>query len=239
MPFDQAACNQAQSRAIPLAISIRRATMDIISVLKQSGAIGSIAQQLGVNEQVAEMGAGALLPSILGGFKKTAQAQPSGLEGLGGLLGQLGGGGLFDNVVSPEPTNIEAGNNVLGQIFGSKDVSRSVAGHAAEQTGIDPSLLKQMLPILAMLVSGYMAKQSGGGEGGGLGGLIGGMLGGGQQAGGGGLGGMLGNVLGGALGGGQQAAPAGGLGGLASMLDMDGDGNPLDDIIGMASKLAR
>ena len=212
--------------------------MDLISVLKQSGAIGSIAQQLGVNEQVAEMGAGALLPAILGGFKKTTQAQPSGLDGLGGLLGQLGGGGLFDNVVAPEPTNVDAGNDVLGQIFGSKDVSRTVAGSAAEQTGIDPSLLKKMLPILAMLVAGYMAKQSGGEQGGGLGGLLGSVLGGGQSS-GGGLGGMLGNVLGGALGGGQQAAPAGGLGGLASMLDLDGDGNPLDDIIGMAGKLAR
>lgn len=212
--------------------------MDLISVLKQSGAIGSIAQQLGVNEQVAEIGAGALLPAILGGFKKTAQAQPSGLEGLGGLLGQLGGGGLFDNVVSPEPTNVDAGNDVLGQIFGSKDVSRSVAGHAAEQTGIDSSLLKKMLPILAMLVAGYMAKQGGGEQGGGLGGILGNVLGGGQDS-GGGLGGILGNVLGGALGGGQQAAPAGGLGGLGSLLDMDGDGNPLDDIIGMAGKLAR
>lgn len=214
--------------------------MDIASILKQTGAIGQVAQQLGVNEQVAEAGAAALLPAILGGFKKTTQAQPGGLEGLGGLLGSLGGGGLFDSVVSPEPTPVEKGNDVLGQIFGSKDVSRSVAGHASEQTGIDPSLLKKMLPILAMLVAGYMAKQSGGGEGGGLGGLLGGMLGGGGQQAGGGLGGILGNVLGGALGGGQQAAPAaGGLGGLASMLDMDGDGNPLDDIIGMAGKFAR
>jgi hypothetical protein len=214
--------------------------MDIASILKQTGAIGQVAQQLGVNEQVAEAGAAALLPAILGGFKKTTQAQPGGLEGLGGLLGSLGGGGLFDSVVSPEPTPVEKGNDVLGQIFGSKDVSRSVAGHAAEQTGIDSSLLKKMLPILAMLVAGYMAKQSGGGEGGGLGGLLGGMLGGGGQQAGGGLGGMLGNVLGGALGGGQQTAPAaGGLGGLASMLDMDGDGNPLDDIIGMAGKFAR
>lgn len=217
--------------------------MDIASILKQTGAIGSIAQQLGVNEQVAQSGAEALLPAILGGFKKTTQAQPGGLEGLGGLLGQLGGGGLFDAVVSPEPTPVEKGNDVLGQIFGSKDVSRNVAGHASEQTGIDPSLLKKMLPILAMLVAGYLAKQSGvaGQDNGGLGGLIGGMLGGGgQAAGSGGLGGMLGNVLGGALGGGQKAAPAsGGLGGLASMLDLDGDGNPLDDIIGMAGKFAR
>ena len=213
--------------------------MDMMEVLKQSGAIGTVAQQLGVNEQIAQAGAAALLPAILGGFKKTAQAQPSGLEGLGGLLGQLGGGGLLDSVVSPEPTPVEKGNDVLGQIFGSKDVSRSVAGHAAEQTGIDSSLLKKMLPILAMLVAGYMAKQAGGEQGGGLGGLIGSVLGGGQASGGGGLGGMLGNVLGGALGGGQQAAPAGGLGGLGSLLDLDGDGNPLDDIIGMAGKLTR
>jgi hypothetical protein len=214
--------------------------MDMVSILKQSGAIGSIAQQLGVNEQVAELGAGALLPAILGGFKKTAQAQPSGLEGLGGILGQLGGGGLFDSVVSPEPTPVEQGNDVLGQIFGSKDVSRSVAGNASEQTGIDPSLLKKMLPILAMLVAGYLAKQSGGAsdggaDTGGLGGILGSVLGGGQSAGGGGLGGMLGSVLGG--GGGQQSG--GGLGGLGSLLDMDGDGNPLDDIIGMAGKMAR
>lgn len=213
--------------------------MDMMEILKQSGAIGSIAQQLGVNEQIAQTGAEALLPAILGGFKKTAQAQPSGLEGLGGMLGQLGGGGLLDSVLSPEPTPIEKGNDVLGQIFGSKDVSRSVAGHASQQTGIDSTLLKQMLPMLAMIVAGYMAKQAGGEQGGGLGGLIGSVLGGGQSSGGGGLGGMLGNVLGGALGGGQQAAPAGGLGGLGSLLDLDGDGNPLDDIIGMAGKMAR
>lgn len=196
--------------------------MDLASILTQSGAIGALAQQLGVNEQVAKMGAEALLPSILGGFKKQAQAQPTGLEGLGGLLGQLGGGGLFDSVVAPEPTPIEQGNGILGQIFGSKDVSRSVAGHAAQQTGIDPSILKQMLPILAMLAAGYMAKQGGAG-------------------GGGSAGGGLGGLLGGLLGGGGKSAQASGsaMGGLGSLLDMDGDGNPLDDIIGMAGKMMR
>jgi hypothetical protein len=216
--------------------------MDLINILQQSGAIGGMAQQLGVDEGTAQTGAAALLPAILGGFKSSAQAQPSGLEGLGGLLSQFGGGGLLDAVAAPEPAPVDQGNSILGQIFGSKDVSRTVAGHAAGQTGLDPSLLKQMLPILAMAVAGYMAKNAGagqsdgGGLSGGLGGLIGGALGGGQAS--GGLGGMLGNVLGGALGGGQAAAPAaGGLGGLASMLDFDGDGNPLDDIMGMAGKL--
>ena len=195
--------------------------MNLTDILAQAGGIESMANQLGIPPAMAKQGADALLPAILGGFKKQAQAGGGGAEGLGalgGLLGQLGGGGLLDSVLGPQATPVEQGNDVLGQIFGSKDVSRTVAGQAAAQTGLDSGILKQMLPILAMMVAGYMAKQGGqGGESGGLGG-------------------MLGNVLGGAMGGG--AAPsAGGLGGLGKMLDMDGDGNPLDDIMGMVNKV--
>lgn len=191
--------------------------MSILEILQKSGGIETMARELGVNESVAQAGAAALLPSILGGFKKTTQAQPSGLEGLGGLLGQLGGGGLLDSVLGSQPTPVNQGNEILGQIFGSKEVSRTVASGAEQQTGISGDLLKKMLPVVAMMVAGYMAKQGGddSGSGGGLGGLIGGLLGGGSKA------------------------SSGGLGGLASLLDLDGDGNPLDDIIGMAGKLAR
>jgi hypothetical protein len=147
----------------------------------------------------------------LGGFKKQAQGQPGGFEGLGGLLGQLGGGGLLDNVLGPQPTDVSRGNDVLGQIFGTKEVSRTVAQNAASQTGLDPSLLKKMLPMLAMLVAGYLAKQGSGAAA--------------AQPSGGGLGNVLGSLLGGRSG-----------GGLASMLDMDGDGNPLDDILRMVGK---
>lgn len=203
--------------------------MQITDILAQMGGLQSIAKELGVSETQAASAAEALAPAILGGFKKQAQSQPGGLEGLGGLLGQLGGSGLLDQVLSPQPTEVSRGNDVLGQIFGSKDVSRAVAQNAAAQSGLDPSLLKKMLPMLAMLVTGYMAKQSGAGtaaaqqvptEGGGL-------L-------GGGLGGLLGGLLSG--GGGQSAA---GSGGLASMLDLNGDGNPLDDIMGMVGKVIR
>jgi len=202
--------------------------MNLTDILAQAGGIESMASQLGIPPAVAKQGAEALLPAILGGFKTQAQGA-GGIEGLGGMLGQLGGGGLLDAVLAPQATPVEAGNDVLGQIFGSKDVSRTVADHAAGQTGLDSGLLKQMLPIVAMMVAGYMAKQGGQqGGGGGLGELIGGALGGGGS---GGLGGMLGSVLGG------SGASAGSLGGLGKTLDMDGDGNPLDDIMGMANKL--
>jgi len=135
--------------------------MQITDVLGQMGGLQSMARELGVSEAKATAGADALLPAILGGFKKQAQAQPAGLDGLGGLLGQLGGGGLLDNVLSPQPTDVGQGNDVLGQIFGSKDVSRTVTQSAAARTGLDPALLRRMLPMLAMLVAGFMAKQQG------------------------------------------------------------------------------
>jgi len=193
--------------------------MQITDLLAQMGGIQSIAKELGVTEAQAASGAAALTPAILGGFKKQAQAQPSGLEGLGGLLGKLGGGGLLDDVLAPQPTPVNRGNDVLGQIVGSKDVSRAVAQNAASTTGLSPDVLKKMLPMVAMLVAGYMAKQK-----------MGSAQGAPAASSGGGLGGLLGGLLGGER---ARAQRAGGAGGLASMLDMDGDGNPLDDIMGM------
>ena len=174
--------------------------MQITDILAQTGGLQSMARELGVSETQAATGAEALIPAILGGFQKQAQSRPGGLEGLGGLLGQLGGGGLLDDVLSPQPTNVNRGNDVLGQIFGSKDVSRAVAQNAASQSGLDPALLKKMLPILAMLVSGYMARQSSAGPA-------------------------------------TPAAPSrGGLGSLlGGLLDVNRDGNPLDDIMRMVS----
>lgn len=83
-----------------------------------------------------------------GGFKKQAQSQPTGFEGLGSVLAQYGGGGLLDQVLAPQPTDVSPGNEVLGQIFGSKDVSRTVAQNAATQAGLEPSLLREMPPLL-------------------------------------------------------------------------------------------
>jgi hypothetical protein len=181
-----------------------------------------MARDLGVSETQAAAGAEALLPAILGGFKKQAQAQPAGLDGLGALLGQLGGGGLLDNVLSTEPTDVSRGQDVLGQIFGSRDVSRTVAQDAASRSGLDPALLKKMLPILAMLVAGYMSRQGGGARP--------------STADAGGLGGLLGGLLGGGAPGSAGAAPSVGL---ASLLDMNKDGNPLDDILRLGGNLMR
>lgn len=193
----------------------------ITETLAKMGGLQSIAQQLGVSEAQVASGADALIPAIIGGFKKQTQTQASGVEGLAGLLGQLGGANLFDSVLAAKSGQLDSGNQVLGQIFGSKDVSRTVAQNASAQSGLDTDLLKKMLPMLAMLVTSFMAKGDAGTA---------------QAAtANSGLGGLLGSLIGG------TQAPTGQAkaGGLASLLDMNGDGNALDDIMRMAGKFMR
>ncbi len=171
--------------------------------------VGGLASQFGLSPDQANAAVGALLPAVLGGLHKTEQA---------GGLGQIGD--IVSGMGAPEQ-DVDNGNNILGQIFGSKDVSRQVATHAATQTGISDTILKAMLPVVAGLVAQQVAKKMGGGVMGGLAGsVLGSMLGGGAAAaapaGGGGLGDILGGLAGAFGGGGQQAAAA----------------NPLDAILG-------
>jgi len=177
--------------------------------------VGALAQQFGLTPDQANAAVGALLPAVLGGLKKTEQ---------GGGLGSIAD---IAGATSSPTTDTDAGNAVLGQIFGSKDVSRSVATAASAQTGISDTIMKAMLPIVAGLVAQQVSKRMGGGM----------------------LGGIAASVLTSMIAGGgasaaptipaaaPAAAPAGGifgsLGGLASMLDANHDGNPLDDILGM------
>jgi hypothetical protein len=212
------------------------------AVLNAGGgsAVQMLGGRFGLSPAVTRSALEALLPMVSGGLKNQAQAQ-GGIEGLlGSVLKPAYSQYGEDANELARPGTTAMGNEVLGAIFGNdRNVSRAVAAQAGQKTGLDIGMLKQMLPVVAMMAAGAISKNA---NAGGLGNLIGTAMGGG---GGGGGGGLLGSVLGAAMGGSQaqnQAqAPAasGALGGLANMLDMNHDGNPLDDIIGMAGKFAR
>ncbi len=59
-----------------------------------------------------------------------------------------------------EASSVADGNGILSHVFGSKDVSRQVAARASTQTGIDPAILKKMLPLAAALMMGTMSRQT-------------------------------------------------------------------------------
>lgn len=175
-------------------------------------AVDMIAGKFGISPSQSRAAIEALGPMISGGFK--AQAQQQG--GIEAILGNVLNQGHANIGANPEelarPGTTSMGNEILGAIFGSKDVSRQVATQAAGQTGLSPDLLKQILPVIATMAAGSLANNA---QSGGLGNI---------------LGGQIGNILN------NGGAASGALGGLASMIDMDKDGNPLDDILGMFTK---
>lgn len=148
--------------------------MSLGQLLKESGAIESMAGELGIDSRSAQMGAAILLPAILAGLGRSS-TDSTGLGSLANIVGSsAGSGGLLDLVLGKQPTPTQHGNEILGNIFGNKDVSRSVASEAAAASGLDESILKKMLPILAMAAAGYLVtKQDTQGPNEGLGGLLG------------------------------------------------------------------
>ncbi len=208
---------------------------DMIKGAAGGMAMEQVAKQFGLNGSQAEGAFRALLPAVSGGLKRNT-AQEGGLQG---LMGALQGGAhdryLDDPAELAKPEAVEDGNAILGHLLGSKDMSRQVASHAAQKTGLDTGIMKKMLPMVAAMAMGSLSKQTK--QPGVADALMGALSGGGAQSsgGGGGLAGMVGGLLGGGQ---KQQAQSGGvnLGMLGGLLDADGDGNPMDDILNMVMK---
>jgi len=188
------------------------------SLLNENGGavVREIAQNLQLPEGDARSAIEQLTPALNRGLSRNAK-QPGGLESLFGAL-QSGGHERYakDPSLLGETRTVADGNAILGHILGSKDVSRNVAGRAAQQTGLDASILKKMLPMVAAAAMGQLGQQSAGG------------------------GGLLGQLASSVLGGGAQQGASqqnsGMAGVLESFLDSDGDGSVVDDLLSMAQK---
>lgn len=196
---------------------------DMLANAQQGNGIEALARQFGLSQQQTQAAVEALLPAFSQGLKQNT-ADP---YGIGAFMTAMASGQhakYFDNPANAfSPSGIKEGNGILGHLFGSKDLSRAVADQAAQATGIGQEVLKQMLPVIASMIMGGLAKQSnsqlqagGFGSGGNpLGEIIEQMM---RQGGGMGTGGgqqqspnpmdnPLGRILEGMFGGGAQPAP--------------------------------
>jgi hypothetical protein len=205
--------------------------MNLFEMMMQAqggNAMQNLSRQFGLSPEQAQSAVESLLPAMSMGM----QRQTESVDGLQNFMQMFGGGqfaGFHDADGDGIPDNaVSQGNDVLGALFGGKDMSRAVAAQAAAASGVSDAILKQMMPVVASMLMGGLFK---GAMGNGLGGLmgqamqggLGNMPGGGYQqpqqpqnplgglfggpAGGGLMGGMLGNILGGLMGGGRQAPP--------------------------------
>jgi hypothetical protein len=130
------------------------------------GAVQQLGRQFGLSEDQTQSALAQLAPAVMAGLQQNTASE----GGMSGLLNALTTGNHSRYVENPELLGQQSttfdGNAILGHIFGSKDVSRSVASHAAAQTGLGTDLMKQMLPIVATMVMGSLSKQRSAAEGG-------------------------------------------------------------------------
>ena len=206
--------------------------LDLLTGAQAEPAKQQLGQQFGLDDALTQKAMAALIPALSAGLKSNA-SQPGGVEALLGALKKGSHSEFLDNPGKlAEPETTAEGNGILGHLLGSKELSRSVAGQAAQATGIDSGVLKQMLPVVATMVMGALSKRSQ--EPDTLSQLTG-LLGGGQSS---ASGSALGGLLGGLLGGGSKrsATQEGGLGMLGALFDADKDGSAMDDIFQMVLK---
>lgn len=133
--------------------------LDMLMGQQNQSNLTDIMNQFGLNESQAREAIGSLLPGVTQGIQKQAQAKNNN------ILDQLANAQQQhylddDNARVYDQHAVDEGNNILGQIFGSKEVSRQVAGRASERSGMDAGLLKKLLPMVASMAMGAVGKQA-------------------------------------------------------------------------------
>ncbi len=172
--------------------------------------ISGASQQLGQNKVQTTSALSTALPLILGALKNNANTT-DGANGLLSALSSKHDGGILDNLESSLSNQnvLQDGAGILGHVFGGKE--QNIAQAVSSKSGIDTSSAMNLLKMAAPVVMGYLgkqAKQQNVTDGNGIGNL---------------LGGLLGNS-----GSNDQSL-------VTKLLDADGDGSVIDDIIGMAA----
>lgn len=194
--------------------------MSIMRLLQQAQGgqgLGQLASQLGLDDAQAESLTSLLAPAIGSAARQRAEA-----GGLGDVLGRLRGegqAGLFDDAQAAASSDGQAqGRDFLSALLGGQDAADGLAEEAAARSGVDRDVVSQFLPALAAMAQGGLQRQMPDDQ----------IDAAEQEAQGGGLMGLVGGLLSGSGNRGQS----GGLGMLNQLLDADGDGSAMDDVLG-------
>lgn len=140
--------------------------MNITDLLLDRGnadAVSEFANNFGVNESQAKDAISSLAKSLSRGLGENTRD----IKGLDSLMDALESGNhsrYLDNpTILGKKETTQEGNDILGHIFGNKDVSRHVAKEASKKTGLSNGLLKKMLPVVASMVMAALGKNMLGG----------------------------------------------------------------------------
>jgi len=134
--------------------------LEMILGSQNNGTLNQVAKSFGLGQSETKSVVEQLLPMVTRGLQRNTSQQ----GGMDALIDALSSGNHQKYIDQPDllndPSTINDGNSILGHIFGSKDVSRNVAAHAASRTGISSSIIKKMLPVIATMAMGALSKKA-------------------------------------------------------------------------------
>jgi hypothetical protein len=134
--------------------------LETIGGAQNGVAVNQLANQFGLQPAQAQAAIAALVPALAAGFQNNMSTE-GGLSGLAAAVSSGRHEAYLDNPQAlANPATVADGNGILGHVFGDKEVSRQVATAASRKTGIDPSILKKMLPVVAAMVMAGLARQA-------------------------------------------------------------------------------
>ncbi|KPH10015.1 DUF937 domain-containing protein [Rhizobium acidisoli] len=133
---------------------------DMMMQAQNGAAMEAIARQFNLAQEQATKAMAALMPAFSAGLKRST-SNPYDFVGLMQAVSSGNYARYFEDMNRAfTPEGISDGNNILAQLFGSKEVSRAVAAQAAQMTGIGQDIYKRMLPVLADTLMGGLFKQT-------------------------------------------------------------------------------
>lgn len=189
--------------------------MDISSLLQGSMGqqmISGVVNRLGIENDQAKVAIATAVPLLITALSKNANSGDA--QNIANALERDHDGSILDNLGGfLQGGNFSDGMSILSHVLGGKQ--SQVENAIGKTSGLNTGQIAQILAMLAPIVMGYLGKEKkqNGLDAGGLSSLLGGMVGGAAQS--------------------HQRE----MGTIERLLDQDGDGNAMDDVMDLGSKL--
>ncbi len=119
--------------------------------------VENLAGLYGLSAQQAQRAMEALMPAFAAAMQRAMQS-PDGMANLTVLMMSGPYGGLYEHAPSAPGELSKPGATAMEAVFGSPEVARAVADHAASTSGLATAVVNQVMPSFATLLLGGLAK---------------------------------------------------------------------------------
>jgi len=119
--------------------------------------VENLASLYGISAQQTQRAMEALMPAFAAAMQRAMQS-PDGMANLTVLMMSGPYGGLYEHAPSAPGELSKPGATAMDAVFGSPEVARAVAEHAATSSGLATAVVNQVMPSFATLLLGGMAK---------------------------------------------------------------------------------